>query len=391
MNADLLKRLAQAQTDDERAWLVTESLLHTLSPELQSAVWAVAIPHWFDAEILAALRPELADQAEDLYSQLQQLSFVEVFPGRGHNIHERTRKAMLERLWQSSQSQYIELSEKAAQHFSNQAETYQKLEGMYHLAIAEKDNAGDVIWDYSSELNNTFQYAELDALADILLEHATHNRLSASAGAVTYYRKGGAANRIYKNREALANYEQAIGLFRDVGDRLGEANTLRAIGDVLQFLDRRDEALANYEQAIGLYRDVGSRVGEANTLTAIGDVLQFLKRTEEALANYEQAIGLFRDVGDRLGEANTLQGLGGLKENDAEALALYRQAHQLYQQIGDQYSQARNLRWFIAEAQVKLGQVADARAALQEAADIFDTIGLEDYRDGALGQIEDLQ
>ena len=62
MNADLLTRLAQAQTDDERAWLVTESLLHTLSPDLQSAVWAVAIPHWFDADSLAALRPELADQ-----------------------------------------------------------------------------------------------------------------------------------------------------------------------------------------------------------------------------------------------------------------------------------------------------------------------------------------
>ena len=136
---------------------------------------------------------------------------------------------------------------------------------------------------------------------------------------------------------------------------------------------------------------MGSRLGEANTLKAIGDVLQFLDRRDEALANYEQAIGLFRDVGSRLGEANTLQGLGGLKEDDAEALVLYQEAHQLYQQIGAQYSQARNLRWFIAEAQVKLGQVADARIALQEAADIFDTIGLEDYRDGALGQIEELQ
>jgi hypothetical protein len=30
--------------------------------------------------------------------------------------------------------------------------------------------------------------------------------------------------------------------YRDIGDRLGEANTLKAIGDVLQFLTRSDEA-----------------------------------------------------------------------------------------------------------------------------------------------------
>ena len=354
MNSDLLTLLAQAQTDDERAWLVTESLLHTLSPELQSAVWAVAIPHWFDAEILTALRPDLADQAEDLYGQLQQLSFVEVFPGRGHNIHERTRKGLLNQLWTREQEEFRQLSAHAAQYFLGDSLEHlpgQQIEAIYHQVMASPEDGDDRFWDLAQTWNNDFRLVELESLLDTLREHIAAQRLEPLRVAKELYWRGKARSRAYRNDEALANYEQAIGLFRDVGDRLGEANTLKAIGDVLQFLNRRDEALANYEQAIGL----------------------------------------FRDVGDRLGEANTLQGLGGLKENDADALALYRQAHQLYQQIGDQYSQARNLRWFMAEAQVKLGQVADARIALQEAADIFDTIGLEDYRDGALGQIEELQ
>ena len=38
-----------------------------------------------------------------------------------------------------------------------------------------------------------------------------------------------------------------------------------------------------------------------------------------------------------------------------------------------------------------LGQVSAATASLQEAANIYDSIGLEDYRDRALGQIEELQ
>ncbi|MEM6427529.1 MAG: tetratricopeptide repeat protein, partial [Cyanobacteria bacterium P01_D01_bin.128] len=110
--------------------------------------------------------------------------------------------------------------------------------------------------------------------------------------------------------KALARFEQAIELYQATGARLGEANTLKAIGDVLQFQKQTTEALKNYEQAIDLYRATGARLGEANTLQAIGDVLQFQKQTTEALKNYEQAIDLYRATGDRLGEANTLQAIG---------------------------------------------------------------------------------
>ncbi|WP_233153766.1 hypothetical protein [Scytonema sp. HK-05] len=48
---------------------------------------------------------------------------------------------------------------------------------------------------------------------------------------------------------------------------------------------RSPEALERYEQALAFYRDIGvrsaappeHRLGEANTLKAIGDVLQFQK------------------------------------------------------------------------------------------------------------------
>ena len=39
-------------------------------------------------------------------------------------------------------------------------------------------------------------------------------------------------------------------IYRDIGDRQGEAETLKAIADVLQFLDRREEALENYQSAL---------------------------------------------------------------------------------------------------------------------------------------------
>ncbi len=66
----------------------------------------------------------------------------------------------------------------------------------------------------------------------------------------------------------LAMYERLIEHWQPTDDREKGlfAGALKAQGDVLQFLDRRDEALENYEQALGIYRQVGDRLGEANTL-----------------------------------------------------------------------------------------------------------------------------
>ena len=85
MNAEFLARLVQAQTEEEKDWLLAELSLSVLSPELRAMALAAAMPHWFDAKILAALQPDLAQQAEALYLELQHLPFVEGFADRGHN------------------------------------------------------------------------------------------------------------------------------------------------------------------------------------------------------------------------------------------------------------------------------------------------------------------
>jgi tetratricopeptide (TPR) repeat protein len=131
-----------------------------------------------------------------------------------------------------------------------------------------------------------------------------------------------------------------------VGDRLGEANVLQAMGDVQQFRDDREAALASYEQALTLYRQVGAKLGEANVRKAMGDVQQFRDDQEAVLASYEQALILYRQVGDRLGEANCYlaQGRVALVQEDYQkALTLHTSAYQLYQQIQDRYSQVRSL------------------------------------------------
>ncbi|WP_138506162.1 tetratricopeptide repeat protein, partial [Nostoc sp. PA-18-2419] len=149
-----------------------------------------------------------------------------------------------------------------------------------------------------------------------------------------------------RREEALQCYETALQFYRDIGDRLGEANTLKAIGDVLQFLDRREQALQRYETALQFYRDIGVRLGEANTLKAIGDVLQFLKRSEQALQRYETALQFYRDIGVRLGEANTLKAIGDVLQfldRREQALQRYETALQFFRDTGSRLGEANTL------------------------------------------------
>ena len=171
--------------------------------------------------------------------------------------------------------------------------------------------------------------------------------------------------------------EQALEAARGANDRLGEANTLKAIGDVLQFLDQRQDALNRYETAIDIYRQVGDRLGEANTLQAIGDVLQFLKQSQDALNRYETAIDIYRQVGARLGEANTLQAIGDLQEDPANGVKQFQKAMKIYQDIGDEYSQSRILATSLAPAYIKLNQPYQAKEAYEKALRFFEKIDLE--------------
>ncbi|MGD1928386.1 MAG: tetratricopeptide repeat protein [Leptolyngbyaceae cyanobacterium] len=173
-----------------------------------------------------------------------------------------------------------------------------------------------------------------------------------------------------RSPDALQHYKQALDLYRAVGSRLGEANALKAVGNVLQSLKRSPEALQHYDQALDLYRAVGFRLGEANALKAVGNVLQSLKRNPEALQHYDQALELYQATGARLGEASVLQEFGKMAKDSRKSLAFLQQAQSLYEAIGDRYSQCRNLVNFLADAQLAVGQRAEAIRSLHRAADL---------------------
>jgi tetratricopeptide (TPR) repeat protein len=91
---------------------------------------------------------------------------------------------------------------------------------------------------------------------------------------------------------ALSYYEQALPIFREVGDRAGEAKTLNNIGAV--YYARRDgqAALFYFEQALPIRREVGDRAGEAVTRYNIAMVHRDAGRLSEAIAELDLVVAL---------------------------------------------------------------------------------------------------
>ncbi|MFN6475424.1 tetratricopeptide repeat protein [Nostoc sp. DedQUE07] len=295
MNHELLQKLAKAQTDEERSWIVTESLLSTLSPELAAAVWAVVVPHWFNAEILAALRPELLSTSSQLYTELQALPFVEEFPDRGHNVHDLTRNLMLKHLRQERRDEFITLSQRAVEYFGStneQPET--QIEWLYHLIVVDQEWEGGELWDLAQNWDNNFRVAELESLITALLEQVAAEQVATPAKAEVYYWAGKAKFRVYRATEALELYEAALAFYRDIGARLGEANTLQAIG-ILQ--ENLTLGLEYCQAALELYTQIGTKYSQSrNLIYFTSEILLKLGRQKEAVDALNRAIDIAREI-----------------------------------------------------------------------------------------------
>jgi tetratricopeptide (TPR) repeat protein len=197
----------------------------------------------------------------------------------------------------------------------------------------------------------------------------------------------------YENRKlAIGAYEKAIALQTKLNLKADLASSWENLGNLyFEIRDNVKSADNCYRKSLEIYQEIGDKNGEANTLKAIGDVLQFLKRSDEALSRYEQALSFYREVGARLGEANVLQELGKLEDDLKQSLEYIQQAQNLYQQVGDVYSQSRNLIYFLAKVQLEMGDKTAAINSLilgQELAAKINYQPLQKYAQEKLVAIE---
>jgi hypothetical protein len=336
MSDDLLSRLRAAGSEEERDWLLTQTLLAGLSADLKEAAWAAAVPHWFDDGILAALLERPTAECAAVYAELQTLPIVEPFQARGgHNVHEVTRAAMLDHLWRERRDEYATYSARAADCFAGREEPAWQIEHVYHLLVADPELGADRLWNLSAEWNNSFQYSAQNALAQAAAEQAKANRTQGRAHGWAYYCLGDMERRYYRHEEAKRALLPALESVD--GDRQLEANCIQALGDVHMRLAEYGEARARYEEARPIYHAIGDRLGEANCDLGLADVARDEEDWAQAERLYHAALGVYREIAMPFNVALALRRLGAVAEGKgerAEAIRSYQEALDIFAAIG---------------------------------------------------------
>ncbi|MQA84256.1 MAG: tetratricopeptide repeat protein [Streptosporangiales bacterium] len=177
--------------------------------------------------------------------------------------------------------------------------------------------------------------------------------------------------------EAATAHERAVTLWRDLGDRAGQARAQLELSTIRWRTGHYDEALQQAADALALSHETGNRHVEAESLDRIGLVYWHVGRYLDALQHFEQARDIYRDVGDRQGEADTLSHTGAVSWHVArydEALSHAQGALELYRAVGDRRGE-RNALNNVGDMLLRSGRYADALQHYEKALAIVHDIG----------------
>ena len=122
-------------------------------------------------------------------------------------------------------------------------------------------------------------------------------------------------------RKSFEKFEEALSLFRAVGDSGGEAITLTDMGSAYRQSGEKQRALEYYLQSLPRWREAGNQGGEAIALNYIGMLYNDLGKKQEALDYYHQALRRFRAVRGRGGEAEALFNIARYEKERGDLVA----------------------------------------------------------------------
>jgi len=163
----------------------------------------------------------------------------------------------------------------AVRGFSRQAiDFWSGRSGVYRFRGQEEEaraTVEELAADYDWSLERREKLERREILRGILAELEQSAHPDPGTLARTFMLLAQAADFAGEPAEAEGPLNRALAIYRQIGDRLGEANALAGLGDAALAQARYGEAEGFYQQALPMYRQIGGRLGEANALAHLGD------------------------------------------------------------------------------------------------------------------------
>lgn len=175
--------------------------------------------------------------------------------------------------------------------------------------------------------------------------------------------------------EAVAHFDEALPLSRDIGSRRCEATATGNVAIAYRALKRYDEAISHLEKAMMIDPDPPRR---GRVLVNLGMVYLDQGRLEEGIGSIEEGLALINQAGDHWGDslsrsliADAYRQLG----RQADAIKSAQRALEISRRVHDEYQEAAAL-YALGQVLADCGELARARACLTSAYLISDRLGL---------------
>jgi len=146
--------------------------------------------------------------------------------------------------------------------------------------------------------------------------------------------------------QALRGYDEALALFRELGDEGDIGLVLSNIGTVHWMRDDYDEALRYHYEGLALFREVGHQRGIAFSINNIGLVHLHRGEYDEAIGHFKEALSMFRQLGDQRHASISLNNMGTVHiylGNYEEALRYHHETLLTRRELGDRHGIASSL------------------------------------------------
>lgn len=172
-------------------------------------------------------------------------------------------------------------------------------------------------------------------------------------------------------------YEEALAIYRELGDEGNAAHSLLGIGEVDTEVGDFDSALALFEQAYTIMRQRDDVFGRARAVAQLGFAATRLGQYEQARKKLEEALVLYRQVDEKIGTTLVYSGLGEIAVREGrfdEATALLSESLRLREEVGYKWGIAASL-GSLAWVALLQGDFAQAMKTLAESLLIRKEIG----------------
>jgi tetratricopeptide (TPR) repeat protein len=170
-------------------------------------------------------------------------------------------------------------------------------------------------------------------------------------------------------QSSLEPLNRAYSLAVQVDNQEQKARCLHVIAIAYRMLSKPEDSLRNEQQALEIWRRMGQKRGLALSLNEMARDQALLGNTKEALANFQEALKVRRDIGDKRGLGDSLIDLGNFFDDRGDhdqALQNYKEALQIQRDLKNESLQAICLN-NIGTAYAEKGEYEDALTYFQQA------------------------